>query len=61
MDDFSANLAAANRLGFRTVLIGSPNPEVPFAPAIRRLVDLPSVIPQNGCKMMKRNEPVSHE
>ncbi|GAP14372.1 pyrimidine 5'-nucleotidase [Longilinea arvoryzae] len=56
VDDFANNLAVAHQLGFRTVLIGSPNPAVPFAPAIPRLADLPTVIPQSNGDLSKRKE-----
>jgi putative hydrolase of the HAD superfamily len=48
VDDSPANLAAAHAIGLQTVLIGPPSPIVPFAPAIHRLADLPTVISTNG-------------
>ncbi len=60
VDDFSENLAAAYRLGFQTVLIGSPNPTVPFAPAILRLADLPSVISPNHPDILVSKERNGH-
>ncbi len=61
VDDFVNNLAAAHQLGFRTVLVGAPNPEIPFAPAIPRLADLPAVIPQSNGDLSKRKEKSTRE
>jgi pyrimidine 5'-nucleotidase len=48
VDDSALNLIAAHEMGFQTVLVGPPNPTVPFARSIRRLADLPEAIPLNG-------------
>lgn len=55
VDDNSANLAAAHALGFQTVLIGSPNPAIPFARAIRRPVDLPTLMPFSSDVALVKN------
>ncbi len=48
VDDSPRNIAAAHAIGFRTVLVGPPDPEISFARSIHRLADLPQVIPLNG-------------
>lgn len=54
-DDAPRNLAAAHKLGFKTVLVGAANAtSVPFAHAIRRLADLPEVVPVNGFETMEK-------
>jgi len=44
VDDAPRNLAAAHAYGFQTILVGQPNPTVPFAKVIPRITDLPLVL-----------------
>ena len=48
VDDAPRNLAAAHAYGFQTVLVGQPNPSIPFAKTIPQISDLPLVIPLNS-------------
>lgn len=56
VDDSKLNLMSAHEMGFQTVLVGPPDPDVPFARSILRLADLPMVIPTNGDRMPARKE-----
>lgn len=62
VDDSAVNVVSAHEMGFQTVLVGPPNPDLPFACAIRRLADLPTVIPINSSHIPVRVEKVEiHE
>ena len=53
IDDAPRNLIAAHSRQFQTILVGPPDSAAPFAPAIPRLVDLPSVLPLNGGRIVE--------
>jgi putative hydrolase of the HAD superfamily len=48
VDDAPRNLAAAHVYGFQTILVGPPNPNLPYAKVIARIADLPLAVPVNG-------------
>lgn len=51
VDDSKHNLMSAHEMGFQTILVGTPDPDLYFARSIRRLADLPTVIPTHGARM----------
>lgn len=61
VDDAPRNLAAAHVYGFQTILVGPPNPTVPFVKVIPQITDLPLVLPIIGKQVFENKARIAND